>query len=312
LSEQKYLHSPLKAKGCVLCHQLVIDSLKSKKLSVKHPSVAIDMGKDQASLCLKCHVEWGRKFKAKSFAHTAIAKIGCTGCHNPHSSDNAKLLKNKNFNQELCLGCHKKNENWEKGDKDTLHRGINVKNKCLNCHEIHSANQPKLLQDKPVELCLKCHEEIMATKAKGSLHTPVKNGECLKCHSPHYGAKENLLDKTYDPDTYVKSVEASFQLCFSCHTPFKNTGFRNGNKNLHELHILNKEKSKDGKERGCIVCHAVHGSKQPLQIQSSFTYKKMTLPLVFEKQTNGGNCTTACHGKKEYDRVSPVTNKEGR
>jgi predicted CXXCH cytochrome family protein len=262
---------------------------------------------------LKCHVEWGRTFKAKQVAHSAIAQKGCTGCHNPHGSDNAKLLKNKEMTQELCLTCHKKNENWEKGEKDTVHRAINVKSKCLNCHEIHSGNLPKLLKAQPAALCAKCHEEITANKDKGSLHTPVRNGDCLKCHSPHYAPQENLLNKTYESESYVKSSEKSFQLCFSCHSPFRTTKFRNGENNLHSLHVLNKDLNlnKD-KERGCAICHEVHGSTQELQIRTSFTYKKIKLPIDFKKLENGGTCTTACHGKKDYDRITAVLNKEGR
>ena len=309
MSEPQFLHSPIKAKGCIVCHQIVGHTEKSKKLSAAHPSISLDMGKDQKSTCIKCHVEWNKKFLKKKYAHSAIEKRGCTGCHSPHGSDNAKLLKVKDGNQELCLSCHKKNENWEKGDKDNAHKSMNVKSKCLNCHEIHSSNFPKLLQLEPPALCVKCHDEIMVLKEKGSLHTPVKNGQCLKCHSPHYSAKENMLDKTYDPDTYVASVEKSFELCFSCHSPLRTTKFRNGEKNLHELHVLNKGKDK---QRGCSTCHEVHGGAQAMQIRSNFAYKKMSLPIAFQAEMNGGNCTTACHGKKEYDRVSPIVNKEGR
>lgn len=311
LNEQKFLHSPIRAKGCVVCHELVSDSIKSKKLSDKHPSVALDMGKDQVATCLKCHIEWNRKFKKNEFAHTAIKEKGCTGCHAPHGSDNPKLLKHKEFNQELCLTCHKKNENWEKGDKETAHRALNVKNKCLNCHEIHSAARPKLLTAEPLALCAKCHEDIYENKNKGSMHTPAKNGDCLKCHSHHYSEKENLLSKTYDMDSYVSSVEKSFQLCFSCHAPFRVTKFRNGENNLHTLHTFNKDRDKD-KERGCGICHDPHRSSQEMQIRTSFKYKKVKLPMAFQKLANGGSCTTACHGKKDYDRMNSVINKEGR
>lgn len=310
IREQKFLHSPIKAKGCIVCHELVSESLKSKKLSPQHPSISIDMGKDQSATCFKCHVEWEQKFKKKTYVHSAITEKGCTSCHNPHGADNKKLLKNSEFKQELCLTCHIKNQNWEKGEKENAHRAINVKNKCLNCHEIHSASLPKMLLDQPAALCAKCHEEIFENKEKGSMHTPAKNGDCLKCHSQHYGEKENLLNKTYEMESYVASVEKSYQLCFSCHTPFRSTKFRNGENNLHTTHVLNKDK--DGKERGCAVCHDPHRSSQDMQIRTVFIYKKVKLPISFVKLPNGGNCTTACHGKKDYDRMSAVINKEGR
>ena len=309
MSETKFLHSPIQANGCVVCHQLLGPLEKNKKLPTAHPNIALDMGKNQAILCLKCHVEWGKSFNEKAHPHSAISKFGCTSCHNPHGADNKKLLKKTEFKQELCLSCHKKDDNWEKGKKENIHRAINVENKCLNCHEIHASNKPKLLKAEPAVLCIGCHKYTTEIKANGSLHTPVKKGECLKCHSPHFGVYKNLLDKNYQADTYVPNAAESFQLCFSCHDPMKTTKFRNGEKNLHDLHVLNKAK---GSDRGCSTCHSVHGANQEMQIANSFSYKTLSLPIIFIKQTNGGNCTTACHGLKNYDRINPVTNKEGR
>lgn len=309
MNEVKFLHSPIKAKGCIVCHPFVPASQKSTKLSTAHPNVAVNMENNQSEVCLKCHVEWGNNFKAKKYAHSAIAQKGCISCHNPHGSDNPKLLRNKNVSQELCLSCHKKNVNWENGDKKIIHPALNFKNKCLNCHEIHSSHQPNLLKETPSTLCLSCHKEIIQTKDKGSLHTPVKNGECLQCHFPHYSKMEKLLDKTYEPATYVFSTEKSFQLCFKCHSPLQTTNFRNGEKNLHVLHVLSKF---NNNERGCATCHDPHGSTQEMQIRNNFSYKNNLLPIIFQKQTNGGNCTTACHGKKDYDRLTPFQNKEGR
>ena len=319
MGDAQFLPSPIKAKGCVACHQLVdpgmikgnkkTDINHNKKLPKDHPNIASNMGKNQSAICLKCHVEWGRTFEGKKHPHPAIKEKGCTACHNPHGSDNAKLLKNKEFNQPLCLTCHKKNENWEKGDKDNLHRGMNVKNKCLNCHEIHSSKEAKLLQAPPVALCAKCHEEITSmietSKTKGSMHTPAKKGECLKCHSPHYSEMENMLSKSYDVDGYVKNVEKSFKLCMSCHKPLETTQFRNGEINLHALHGNFKDKEIE-KFIGCAVCHDTHGSTQEMQIRKDFSYKKTKYKITYLKEINGGNCTTSCHTPKNYDRINPI------
>jgi hypothetical protein len=85
--------------------------------------------------------------------------------------------------------------------------------------------------------------------------------------------------------------------------------FRNGKTNLHTLHIQSKS---NGKEHGCSNCHDPHSSTQEMQIRTSFIHNKFSLPLTYLKQANGGSCTTACHGKKDYDRVTPIINKEGR
>ncbi len=50
--------------------------------------------------CIKCHPAQRGPF---AFQHEAVRE-GCTSCHNPHGSVNAKLLTERNGN--LCLKCH--------------------------------------------------------------------------------------------------------------------------------------------------------------------------------------------------------------
>jgi predicted CXXCH cytochrome family protein len=51
-------------------------------------------------MCLKCHPAERGPFV---FEHQALRE-GCTTCHNPHGSINAKLLVDRDAN--LCLRCH--------------------------------------------------------------------------------------------------------------------------------------------------------------------------------------------------------------
>jgi predicted CXXCH cytochrome family protein len=51
-------------------------------------------------MCLRCHQAQQGPFV---FEHEALRE-GCTTCHNPHGSINAKLLKERDSN--LCLKCH--------------------------------------------------------------------------------------------------------------------------------------------------------------------------------------------------------------
>lgn len=50
--------------------------------------------------CVKCHTQQGGPYV---FEHEA-SREGCTVCHNPHGTMNAKMLKARNAN--LCLQCH--------------------------------------------------------------------------------------------------------------------------------------------------------------------------------------------------------------
>ncbi len=50
--------------------------------------------------CARCHTAQGGPFV---FEHEAVHE-GCTTCHNPHGSVNARMLVQRN--QNLCLKCH--------------------------------------------------------------------------------------------------------------------------------------------------------------------------------------------------------------
>lgn len=68
-----------------------------------HKGEAIHGGTALASereTCGKCHIAQRGPFV---FEHEAIRE-GCTTCHNPHGTVNAKLLTQRN--QNLCIRCH--------------------------------------------------------------------------------------------------------------------------------------------------------------------------------------------------------------
>jgi len=54
----------------------------------------------QNEVCAKCHIQ---QFGPFVFEHEALRE-GCTTCHNPHGSVNARMLVARN--QTLCLRCH--------------------------------------------------------------------------------------------------------------------------------------------------------------------------------------------------------------
>ena len=57
---------------------------------------------DNEEPCLKCHVDKRGPFV---FEHASVRVEGCSGCHVPHGSTNAKLLK-RPVVFTLCLECH--------------------------------------------------------------------------------------------------------------------------------------------------------------------------------------------------------------
>jgi len=118
-----------------------------------------------------------------------------------------------------------------------------------------------------------------------------------------------LLADSYPPIFYSPFAEENYALCFLCHekslvrtaTTSDLTSFRNGDENLHFLHV-NKER----RGRTCRACHQTHASNQPKHIRKSVPYGMWDLPLNFKKTETGGSCLPGCHVKKNYDRDNPV------
>ncbi|KKK92157.1 hypothetical protein LCGC14_2705730, partial [marine sediment metagenome] len=121
-----------------------------------------------------------------------------------------------------------------------------------------------------------------------------------------------LLKEEYPPQFYAPFAEENYELCFTCHQKTlvlskktsNLTDFRNGNRNLHFLHV-NKER----RGRTCRSCHQTHASNLPKHIRASVPYGRWDLPIQFEKTETGGSCRPGCHAAKPYDRKKAVDYK---
>jgi predicted CXXCH cytochrome family protein len=140
LTKEKVLHPALQL-GCPVCH-LAIDAreIPHKKTNGKDKG----LHSEQPDLCYPCHDEV--MFNEKT-VHAAVA-MGCTICHNPHSSKNAKLLVTEP--PDLCHMCH--DQSMFTGA--TVHAAIAMG--CPFCHNPHSSKNAKLLITEPPDLCFTC------------------------------------------------------------------------------------------------------------------------------------------------------------
>src|SRR6266702_7402420 len=81
------------------------------------------------------------------------------------------------------------------------------------------------------KLCLQCHPAFEETLKKPFVHTPLKNGECTGCHSPHASSHGKMLSA--DADSICQTCHAALipkdagsthkvvaeGKCMKCHDP---------------------------------------------------------------------------------------------
>ncbi len=132
--------------GCPTCHTGIDAKTVPHKKTNKTPR---GLSGEQPDLCYGCH---DKAMFSKKNMHAAV-DMGCTGCHNPHSSKNAKLLVAEV--PDLCFSCHDKSEFTKKIAHAPVAGGM-----CLSCHTPHSSDQMALLLKAPLEVCLECHPDV--------------------------------------------------------------------------------------------------------------------------------------------------------
>ena len=287
LEKARVTHSPFAAGECSSCHQLALDK--------RHPEQkeAIVLVSDGSKLCSQCH----EALDTAKNVHGPVASGDCIFCHTPHSSPNDKLLKDTGIAQ--CLNCHE-----NKFQQKYMHGPV-VEGKCFICHDPHQSDNPYILKMGLPALCLSCHD-ASAMSGK-SIHAPVRKGNCLACHDSHGSPYRKHLRKDFQENFYLPFSPDNFALCFDCHASEmildrrtdSLTDFRDGDRNLHYLHV-----NKIDKGRSCKACHDAHAAEQAKLIKRKVPgFGKWEIPIEFEKTSTGGTCIVGCHKPKSYDRI---------
>jgi DmsE family decaheme c-type cytochrome len=88
--------------------------------------------------CLKCHADKQGPF---AFEHAPLKVEGCAICHEPHGSNNPRLLK-RNQVRQLCLECHSNTGTIGAPNTPSFHNQASVEyQNCTLCHvKIHGSN----------------------------------------------------------------------------------------------------------------------------------------------------------------------------
>jgi predicted CXXCH cytochrome family protein len=307
-ANHKSIHGPVAAGACGACHQPHMSN---------NEHLLVRTGKE---LCVGCHQEMGEQLKTIRFPHKPVADNDCTKCHDPHASDTPSVLRDQPL--KLCTTeCH---QDIKKAafDAKFKHEAVTEGRACVNCHTAHGGDLAKLLKSQPIDICMKCHDKSIPqeggkaiasvadiTKPGMSLHGPLREGSCGGCHNVHGSDFSRLLTQEYPVQFYAPFKVDSYGLCFTCHdkqlalqkTTDALTGFRNGDTNLHYLHV-----NKDPRGRTCRACHSTHASTQDMHVRESVPYGQWSLPVSFKPTTTGGSCSPGCHKPYSYDRKQPV------
>ncbi len=302
---KKNVHAPVEDGDCLTCH---------KPHASEKPKLLSKSGNE---VCFECHSDMEQNFTEAKHVH-APATDACVKCHNPHTTDTSPLLVKEQ--PDLCFDCHKNIKNHV--DKSTVqHAALTVDNKCTNCHSPHESQIGKQLKDEPMKLCLTCHEHpinVAQSDKIGNIkellsinknvHGPIRDRDCSGCHDVHGSTNFRILKKYYPKEFYTSYSQVQYELCFGCHQQSLTqemktttlTGFRDGDRNLHYLHVNKKTKG-----RTCRSCHETHASNNAKHIRDAVPFGQWMLPIKYEPTPNGGSCTPGCHARKEYSRFIP-------
>jgi predicted CXXCH cytochrome family protein len=304
----KFVHGPVAVGGCTACHAVHQGN---------YPKLLRAAGN---ALCFECHSDKAEAFKNKKFIHEPV-KESCIQCHNPHSAD-YKYNFTSDGSQDLCFTCHTDKQK----DISTVtvkHKGLDTGKKCLACHDPHVSDFVKQLTKQPADLCMDCHDKAFVS-ATGKIadmkallannkvhHGPIKQKDCSGCHNTHGSNNFRILRENFPPVFYAGYDQNNYKLCFTCHEKTlasdekttKMTAFRNGDQNLHFVHV-----NKAVKGRTCRACHDAHATNNPRHIRDSVPFSSWNLPVGFVKTENGGQCLPGCHKMYIYDRNQPVKN----
>lgn len=150
--------------------------------------------------------------------------------------------------------------------------------------------------------CTDCH----VITSKPVVHAPVE--DCVACHlsneTAHPSNTKNFrFASAFPVSNYAVANKDTFALCFSCHESSimtnevnESTGFRNGTKSLHYVHM------NGSKARSCRLCHEMHSSNNKFLIKEKLVFGDWKMPIKFTPTEKGGQCKTACHEVKKYER----------
>ncbi len=112
-------------------------------------------GKDPAA-CYVCHRQEQAEFQLPQHHPVPEGQMNCVQCHDPHGSDIFKpagglAMARQN---ESCAQCHREQTRPFVFEHPAMREG------CTVCHDPHGSINAKLLVQRDLNLCLRCHAQV--------------------------------------------------------------------------------------------------------------------------------------------------------
>lgn len=163
-------HARLKAHGknaenigCESCH-----GPGSKHVASGGANGTILNPRKEPQTCFQCHLEVRAKFNLPHTHPVLAGKMSCVDCHNPHKGGAKKgggtSLMSPN---EVCFRCHTAQRGPFVFEHQALREG------CTVCHDPHGTVNQRMLLQRNVSLCYKCH--FQQQRAGQTASTAVPN-----------------------------------------------------------------------------------------------------------------------------------------
>jgi DmsE family decaheme c-type cytochrome len=176
--------------GCVTCHSA--HAPRSEKALLK--TAAIE------ETCVQCHRKEVNKVHKSSHMPVGAKngnKMECTTCHNPHGSQNVKMLKEGTSIAEACASCHA-----EKRGPFLWEHAVGREN-CVTCHDPHGSNNERMLVAKLPMLCQRCHihsrhpATIYDATQVANRSNRIAGRSCVNCHQMIHGSNHPTSGKVF-------------------------------------------------------------------------------------------------------------------
>ena len=178
-----------KAGGnCSDCHAIHASPV------TRNTSVATPKVDKNSAVCIKCHLDTNSQFRMRSHHPVLEGAMGCTGCHNPHGSDQTALVSKS----DQCLSCHQQ----YRGPMVFQHAP--VVEDCTSCHAPHGSPNRGLLSVSQPAVCLQCHSIAGGKHGFGTGPEPAPKAgtrtisgtvlrSCTSCHGAIHGSQQDPL-----------------------------------------------------------------------------------------------------------------------